>query len=354
MKRITNICQYFGAIMTSIFSTYSQGENRVTSTLMSVLRNLSIANFNKLMSDIIGETGTDLISIVNQPSGKRTKNDTIHTNPDAEISSNFFYYFETKIKANTINKRQLEGHLIKLGHKYSCDKKLIVLSNDTNLPTVVKEINMSNNSVFFISFDDLYEAINRLLNERNNLFSENEKYILSNFLIFLEEEGLINESIHTKVILVAANNAVSIYNEYHSYFCQPERKFHQASYIAFYKNNAIIKTVPKILAIYENVSFDDEEIDLLEPSFKDDGVNNEILKTRLKELKSKYKQKDHGGHNKLFILSKPDSDQTILLKQDIINDLKSKNNPDRRVAFVQGHRYLNIDLLKKATCTTDL
>ena len=53
-----------------IFSTYRAGENRVTSSLLAVLRSLSIDRMQRIVGAMLGEASTELIEFSNQASGR--------------------------------------------------------------------------------------------------------------------------------------------------------------------------------------------------------------------------------------------------------------------------------------------
>ena len=55
---------------------------------------------------------------------------------------------------------------------------------------------------------------------------------------------------------------------------------------------------------------------------------------------------------KVMFLSKPDDDETVKLKQKIINDQKDKSG--KNVAFVMGQRYVTLESLKTASKTSEL
>ena len=54
--------------MTSIFSTYSTGENRVTASFLAVLRSLSLDRMQRLIGSLLEQSEFELIRFENQPS----------------------------------------------------------------------------------------------------------------------------------------------------------------------------------------------------------------------------------------------------------------------------------------------
>lgn len=85
--------------MPSIFSTYSQGENRVTSTLIHTLRCLPINLVERFLEMMIDDETKGFFHFKNQVNGENSK-------PDAEISANFKIIIETKTEKGGINEKQ--------------------------------------------------------------------------------------------------------------------------------------------------------------------------------------------------------------------------------------------------------
>jgi hypothetical protein len=54
--------------MSSIFSTYSTGENRVTASFLAVLRALSLDRMQRLLGNLMEQSDFELIRFENQPS----------------------------------------------------------------------------------------------------------------------------------------------------------------------------------------------------------------------------------------------------------------------------------------------
>jgi hypothetical protein len=54
--------------MSSIFSTYSTGENRVTASFLAVLRALSLDRMQRLLGSLMEHSDFELIRFENQPS----------------------------------------------------------------------------------------------------------------------------------------------------------------------------------------------------------------------------------------------------------------------------------------------
>lgn len=79
------------------------------------------------------------------------------------------------------------------------------------------------------------------------------------------------------------------------------------------------------------------------------GSSSTVARARLLNLFTEI-QKVQGNNlrreeAKVIFLSEPNSDDTIMLDHDILNDLESSSG--RSTAFVQGQRYVPLDKFKK-------
>jgi hypothetical protein len=83
-------------LTTPLFSTFRQGENRVTATFLAVLERLSPSNINRILQALLGEATFSLVTLHNQPKqGAST--------PDAKIGTGPAVWIETKTTHNTVN-----------------------------------------------------------------------------------------------------------------------------------------------------------------------------------------------------------------------------------------------------------
>lgn len=113
-----------------LFSTYSQGENRITATLLAVLERLTLANIDRVLQAILGESSFQLVRFENQVKGTKTV-------PDARISGAPALWIETKTARNASDINQVEGHLKALKEA----DKLILLTPDDVQPEMVTGLN---------------------------------------------------------------------------------------------------------------------------------------------------------------------------------------------------------------------
>ncbi len=316
----------------SIFSTYSQGENRVTATLIEVLRNLPVNVVERFLSFFDESQSTNFFTFENQVTSK-----TSRTVPDAVISSNFNLIFETKVVREAINEAQLKGHieLAKINNG-----KLIYLTPDTERPALLKEDKQDNkqeDKIGWKSFHDLNTFIDELMRSEDLILSERDQFLLKNLQIFFAETGLL--PVKDEVVIVAAKIAWPAYEAHGVYVCQAGRSFKKVDYLGFYADGEIKSKIAKIKSA-EDVSFPEKREDLPE-----DTPN--AVKSWLDAHPWGY-----GRTLKVFILSKNTEADTQDLLGSITNDLK--NDQGRSYAYTQGQRYTSLEKLKNAKSTNDL
>jgi hypothetical protein len=152
----------------------------------------------------------------------------------------------------------------------------------------------------------------------------------------LQDEGLIASA--KDIAVIAARAAWPEYQQFHAYVCQPERSFQLISRIAFYADAAIQPLVPKIIEVHDQVEFAAQRYR---------GALGDLVNALLG-----VKARQEGKYYKVFLLSAPDSPDTLKLRDRVPNDLRAKSG--RTAAYVQGQRYVSTDALVKAVKTSDL
>ena len=146
------------------------------------------------------------------------------------------------------------------------------------------------------------------------------------------------------VVIVAAKNALPEYLKCSAYICQPNRHFQDYVRLAFYTNNKIYRKVPKILGQVEAISKDEIET-RMDLSDVDRARLRDILRMLDTARREVWRQQ-----LKIVFLSAPDSSETLVLPQDIENDLTASTG--RGVAFTQGQRYVSLSRLEMGPKTT--
>src|SRR5438552_7707570 len=74
-----------------LFSTYRQGENRVTSSMLAVFERIDLSLLETLLAGAAGEAAGDPDGELRQSAGRYGA-----SVPDARISASFAYWFEVK------------------------------------------------------------------------------------------------------------------------------------------------------------------------------------------------------------------------------------------------------------------
>ena len=89
----------------SIFSTYSTVENRVTASILAVLRSLSLSCIERLLGAMLEQSDFELVKFQNQLAGGGSGV------PDALILASVRLLIETKVFRDYVSKPQIERHL---------------------------------------------------------------------------------------------------------------------------------------------------------------------------------------------------------------------------------------------------
>jgi hypothetical protein len=312
----------------TLFSTYSAGENRVTATILAVLRSLSLNRIERLLGALTEQADFVLVRFENQPARGGVGV------PDAEVSSSCQILIETKIKRNAIERQQLEQHLKRLDGATESFRCLLVLTPDENRPAELA--NLSDEYLCWASFAALDQAVDELLTDKTEVISERESFLLRELQAMILQEGLLGFDKDT--VIVAAREAWDEYINHQLYVCQPGRPFQQVQYMGFYKANQILPLVPRILERHDRVRMER-------------GVHRGKLGEaveRLLDLNLREPMAEYG----VFILSDKDDQQTTHLNEAIENDLLSDSG--RRIAYTQGQRYVKLKNLLRANRTSQL
>ncbi|MYF17290.1 MAG: hypothetical protein F4215_07775, partial [Gemmatimonadetes bacterium] len=157
----------------NLFSTYRQGENRVTSTFLAVLQRLSLPNIDRILGTLVGDTAFSLVSFENQPKGKRST-------PDARIRTGFDIWIETKTESNAVRSEQVMRHLKSLGD----GERLLLLTPDDDQPRNLGD------RVIWSNFRNLVKAIEEILEDESAPPSEKEAFLLREFISMIQEDRL--------------------------------------------------------------------------------------------------------------------------------------------------------------------
>jgi len=314
--------------MASIFSTYSTGENRVTASFLAVLRHLSLDRMQRILGSLLEQSEFELIRFENQPS---KGGDGV---PDALIQSSIRLFVETKTVRNAVGVPQLRLHLKRLDNAPESDGTLLVLTPDDVRPAALDKLNDSR--AVWASFATLDQAIDEILDDKYEVVSEREAFLLRELQTMLAEEGLLANA--NDVVIVAARSAWPEYQELHAYVCQQNRPFRQVARLGFYSRGVINPLVPKIVGIFDDVE--------MRP-----GLHEGELGKLVDHLVETGKRPE-GAMFKVLLLSAPESPDTIHLDRPIPNDKRSQSG--KPTAFTMGQRYVPSEVLRTARTTSDL
>jgi hypothetical protein len=326
----------------SIFSTYSTRENRVTASIMAVLRCLAVPRIERLLGALTGDAEFEMVRFQNQPS---KGGDGV---PDGEIGSSFRLLIETKRDRNALtptqkHRDQLERHLKRLEMSNEATRLLLVLTPDDQEPALIDQI--GGERLVWSNFQAFDQAIEELLSgDRNDkdVISEREEFLLRELQKMFLADGLVGSD--HGVLVIPAKRAWPLYNRVHAYVCQEGRPFQPVKHLAFYADNQIYDRVPLIEEKHDEVVFQ-------RGRYK--GKLGEVVEKTL-DAYDKGEWPYKLSRQKVFLLSAPDAEETLKLKGGpIINDTVSKKT-GRPIAFTQNQRYVTLDAIQKAKKTSEL
>jgi len=320
---------------TPLFSTYRQGENRVTSSMVAVFERIDLSLLERLLAAASGESTLEMVTFSNQPPGKGA------SIPDARISARFSFWFEVKTTRNAVDRTQLEEHLRNLDDD-SSQERLFVVTPDATEPSTVEAI--GDRRITWFSFASLADAIDAAISDQAEPVADQARFLLRELRSLLAEDGLIDND---DVVVMAARAAYPEYLAHHIYVCQPGRTFRDGlTHLGFYAEKAIQPHVARILFREDAVIFSSEEA-----SRRRNGgsvFEMKIAETidRLLEDGSRHL----GEVYQVFLLSGPDDAETVKLACPLVN--VSTGASGRPTAWTMGQRYTSLARLTKPGIVT--
>jgi hypothetical protein len=320
-----------------LFSTYRQGENRVTSSMVAVFERIDLSLLESVLAAASGESSLQMVSFTNQPAGKG------HSVPDARISARFAYWFEIKTSRNALGQVQLAEHLSNLDDEG--EERLFVITPDAQQPEVITAF--GDPRVVWFSFRSLHEAIDSVAKDPAGLMPEQARFLLRELQALLVEDGLVDND---DVVIVAARFAYPEYLKHSVYICQDGRAFRDGlTHMGFYANAAIQAHVPCIRHREDHVMFTADEATTRKASSGTDRMLGEIIETALAAG-----TREAGKQYQIFLLSELEDPETVCLARPIENDTVSESG--RPWAWTLGQRYVSLTGLTQAgiAVTSDL
>jgi len=97
---------------------------------MAVFQRLELSLLERLLGAVSGESALQLVSFVNQPSGLG------HSIPDARMTGNFDYWFETKTVPNALHEPQIGEHYSNL-RPGATEQRLFFVTPDPEPPALL-------------------------------------------------------------------------------------------------------------------------------------------------------------------------------------------------------------------------
>lgn len=322
-----------------LFSTYKQGENRVTSTILAVFEQINLTLLEDVLEVALDESDIGLLQFQSQPQG-------VESVPDAAIRSSVSIHIETKTSEGAVDADQLRAHLATVEDDDADFERLIVLTPDYRQPEALS--NVDDDRIIWINFDTLVDSIEAILErdiavteEVSAVPTEREAFLLRELVRFLYDEELVSGA-EDRILVVAARNAWPEYEAFKIYFCQPNRSFRPSEYLAFYTKGEIKPEVPKITEAVEQVELSLPGIDDLESDI------SEERREELRRVINTMREFEAPGHHRLGTEQKVlflDPSQGFELDKPVKND-KTAEDTARRIAFVRGHRYVSANDLR--------
>jgi hypothetical protein len=320
----------------TLFSRYSQGENRVTSTIVAVLSRLNSSLTERILQRLTVDDNLALVTFINQPRG-------VTGVPDARISASFCYWVETKTSRQAVDEGQIARHLQTVKNKiYGDDARLLVLTPDPAIPPAVANLQSKHPELYWNNFAALVETVRAVLDDSSFFPTDRELFLLRELVSFIEAEGLISAGEDDVLVVPAGRLALDDYFRYNAYICQPNRTFRDVRRMAFYFRGNIARHVPLIKGHIESINFSDAGLEQLAGQIDPDlqRLASDLVNRFVKDRSDRV-----GWEGKAMFLSAPDDPDTLTLPHEVENDKRGPGG--QTIPFTQGHRYVSLSKLEK-------
>lgn len=210
----------------SVFGTYFQKENQVTSALLKILE--TDCGGGSLLDEILQriDEGNGLPEKTLKIETQSYIDDTdIHSIPDGLISCNYAFniYIESKL-SDVINLTQLENHKKLIVEDRDERNKLIYITTHDKRPEILPQ------EIIWTNWTTLMNILNDYQQDVPNPVLS---YLIEQFELLITSLGLYDDH-ENRVIIVGGRWGEPIALEYNFYACQGGRSFKNAKYLAFY------------------------------------------------------------------------------------------------------------------------
>ena len=333
---------YGGQVPNPLFSSYRTGENRVTSSTLAVFERIDLALVREILEGA-SDSGAELstVDFDNQVVGPQSV-------PDARISANFTWWFETKTgrggyAAEGHDRNQVRGHAALLVKEQTA--WLFVLTPDPARPAWFAELDgideAARTRIVWVGFKQLADAIHTLTSDAARLIGEQTRFLLMELVALYDAEGLLTND---DTVIVAARLAWPEYQATSAYVCQPDRAFREGlTHLGFYAEGAIQPLVPTIREHIPSVLFTRAE------ATAQRAKGNTELGDLVDALLDNGSRTE-GESFAVLLLSGPTDPGTVTLPDTIKNDTLSASG--RRWAWTLGQRYTSLDRLRSGASFT--
>ena len=327
-----------------IFSTYSQNENRITSSLLAVLARVDLRLVERIIEICSSYPDFELVQIRNQA---RTR--TGDSVPDGSIRADAHVLLELKVVPGALAHSQLLRHARQLD-EHAARRILLAITPDAQEPASVAEVNVELGAlatrpvVVWCTYDHLHGAIETVLGDVPEEVSGRDRFLLRELQALIENERLLD--VVETVIVAAGRTAWGEYAAYGLYICQAGRSFRPVSHMGFYADKAIQASVPKVLG-WIDIETTDHVAEVVGPV--DDGIADQFH-ARYDHMVVDGRDRPDGAF-RAAVLTPPGDDSTITLTHPIANAHRDKNG--KLSAWTMGQRYVVTDRLLEQPTPVD-
>lgn len=303
----------------SVFGTYSQKENQVTSALLKILE---ADRGGDLLNDFLQSLGDNGLpeKSLSLEAQKYIDDKDVHSIPDGLISCNYAFkiYIESKLSED-INRDQLENHKKLIAGDRDGNNKLIYITKHATRPAELSE------GILWTNWSELLRFLKAYEPEESNVILD---YLIEQFELLITSLGLYDDS-EKRVVIVGGRWGEPVALEYGFYACQANRYFKKSKYLAFYYDQ-------RIKYLFEVIGEKKDCVDIRE------------LKGEVPEEYFRKREPNYQPENRTFFKLKKVHEFMPVIENDTVS------RTGRRVAFTQGQTYTTYDRIMKAKKTSEL
>jgi hypothetical protein len=321
-----------------LFSTYRQGENRVTSSMLAVFERIDLSLLETILAAAAGESSLQMVTFTNQPPGRGARSLTRASRPGSLTGSR-------SRPPSTPSRPNSSPSTSPTSARRPAQNGCSSSPPDAEQPDAIAAVN--DPRVVWFNFRSLHDAIDAAVSDPTGIVAEQGRFLLRELQALLVEDGLVDSD---DVVVVAARFAYPEYLRRGAYVCKPERAFRSAlTHLGFYANSTIQPHVPRIRYREDLVAFTDEEAAARRGGSDNDRLVGEVIVALLDDG-----TREEGKQYQVFLLSGPEGPDTVRLAQPIANDTVTESG--RPWAWTMHQRYASLANLTRpgVAVTSDL